>query len=160
MVYERYKTSDANGFIGVNDNFKQELFNNLKCEDISIKNIKSLRYKNKDLTNFFINYNECTSSKFAVDSKKRKEDQFNLSIKAGLNNSSLDIQSINLIGRNANFGSQIGVRFGIEIEYILPFNENKWSLFLEPTYRKFEAEKEILGIPTPTVPFDDKITVN
>lgn len=31
---------------------------------------------------------------------------------------------------------------GAEIEYIFPFNKNKWSLFVEPTYQFFKATKE------------------
>ena len=30
---------------------------------------------------------------------------------------------------------------GLEFEFILPFNKNKWSLILEPTYLSFVADK-------------------
>ena len=160
LVYKKYKTSDSNGFIRENDSFKQQLFNNLKCKDISVKSIRTLRYSNNDLRNFFIRYNQCSNSKYANYENKQKRDLFNINIRPGINNSSLDIRGLNQVGRNADFGSKLGLRFGVEFEYILPFNKNKWSLFLEPTYRKFESEKEILGIPTPTVPFDDRVTIN
>lgn len=50
---------------------------------------------------------------------------------------------------------------GVEAEYILPFNNNKWSLIFEPTYQYYKTEKtfdtnpmdEIVRIETATVDY-------
>ena len=34
----------------------------------------------------------------------------------------------------ADFGSKTGLGFGIETEFVLPFQKNKWGLIIEPTY--------------------------
>ena len=39
-----------------------------------------------------------------------------------------------------DFGAKTQLRIGVEAELILPFNKNKWSLFLEPVYSSFKAE--------------------
>ncbi len=37
-------------------------------------------------------------------------------------------------GKN-QFPANMSFRLGIELEYILPFYANRWSIFFEPTYR-------------------------
>ena len=68
---------------------------------------------------------------------------FNLSIRPGFNSSSLSIQNSASSSRNTDFDNEFGFRFGIEAEFIMPFNKNKWSLIIEPTYQYFKSEKEI-----------------
>ena len=44
--------------------------------------------------------------------------------------------------RDTDFGDKFGFRFGIEAEFILPFNKNKWGIIIEPTYQYYKSEKE------------------
>ena len=39
-----------------------------------------------------------------------------------------------------DFKNQISVRLGIEAEIVLPFNKNKWSIVLEPTYMYYNSK--------------------
>lgn len=158
LISKKYKTKD--GEVAQNDIFQQQLLNDMRCGNVAISDFYKIDYRDNQLTDFFINYNECSNANYTVYKKKQKNDLFNITIKPGLNNSSLDIQSTVFSGRNADFGGKTGFRIGLEFEYVFPFNKNKWSIFLEPTYQKFEAKKELLDIPTITVPFDDKITIN
>lgn len=43
--------------------------------------------------------------------------------------------------RNFDFDNEITIGLGVELEYILPFNNNKWALILEPTYQYYNTEK-------------------
>ena len=43
--------------------------------------------------------------------------------------------------RDTDFGNKTNLRIGIETEFILPFNKNRWSILIEPTYQYFKAEK-------------------
>ena len=46
--------------------------------------------------------------------------------------------------KNVDFGGQVGFSLGLEAEFILPFNNNKWALTFEPTYyQSFKAEKQL-----------------
>ena len=39
------------------------------------------------------------------------------------------------------FDSNTNVSLGIEAEFILPFNKNKWAIIFEPTYQYYKTEK-------------------
>jgi len=160
LIFKKYKTQDKQ--VATNDIFRQQLLNDLRCGEVSINDFYRINYRDNQLIDFFIKYNQCSKSEYITFNKKEKKDLFNLSIKASLNNSSLDIQSFRraFVNRNTDFGNKTSFKIGVEFEYILPFNKNKWSITLEPTYQKYEAEKELLNIPTITIPIDDKITVN
>ncbi|MEN8187873.1 MAG: outer membrane beta-barrel protein [Bacteroidota bacterium] len=138
LVYKRYLNDTK---ILNNNYFKQQLFLKLKCEKIGIHDIERLSYSKRDLEKIFIKYNICNSSNYIKYEKKQKKDLFNLTIRPGLNYSSLEIQNSTSGSKDTDFGNNVGVRFGIESEFILPFNKNKWSLIIEPTYQYFKSEQ-------------------
>src|SRR5690606_2527230 len=75
---------------------------------------------------------------------KEKRDLFNLTLRPGLNSSSLSIKNNAVSNRSFDFDNEIGFIFGAEVEFILPFNNNKWALIIEPTYRQgYKSEKSI-----------------
>jgi hypothetical protein len=39
------------------------------------------------------------------------------------------------------FNQEMSFRLGIELEYILPFNNDKWAILFEPTYQYYNTEK-------------------
>ncbi len=131
-----------------NNTYRSQLWNDLKCPEVSINNIKQLNYYKKDLTKFFINYNECNDSEYILfGKKKRSKNAFSLTIRPGLNSSSLTVKnpsrSASSRSRNVSFDNELGFRFGIEAEYVFPFNKNKWALILEPTYQYYKSENQI-----------------
>ncbi len=132
--------------IGENKDYQRHLWQNLKCQSISMKNVENVDYKKKDLVNFFIKYNECNNSNLTnFDSKKQKK-LFNFNIKAGLNNSTLDLKyGNNISSQDFDTQSELEVRLGVEAEFILPFNKNKWAILLEPTYQQFKFNKTAYG---------------
>lgn len=140
LVYKKYLTSDNK--LGENNQYKQELWNNLKCSSIEMNDIEGLNYKKNSLIGLFTEYNKCNNSELINYEDKQKRDLFNLTIRPRLNNSSLAISNTVLNSEGTDLGNKIGFGFGIEVEYILPFNKNKWSLSIEPTYQNFKIEKK------------------
>jgi len=69
-----------------------------------------------------------------------------LHLKGGLKSSSLEIENSVSNLKDTDFGSKLGVTVGIEAEIILPFNHEKWSLLIEPTYQSFNSKKETTGL--------------
>jgi len=138
LVYKRYLIDDK---ILENNSFKQELFLKLKCEEIVLNDIKNLRYSNRDLEKLFIKYNKCTGSDYINYKTKQNKDLFNLTFRPSLNYSSLEIQNSVLGFNDIDFRNKLGIRFGIEAEFILPFNKNKWGIIVEPTYQYFKSEQ-------------------
>ena len=140
LVFISYLTNDNQ--IAKNNYFKQQILSNLKCPGISLNEIQNLEYKVNKLINLFIKYNKCVNSQFSNYTIKEKKGNFNLSLKAGVKNSSLEIENSLSHLRDTNFGAKLGFSVGIEAEFILPFNNNKWALLIEPTYQSFNSKKE------------------
>jgi len=139
LIFKSYQTKQSK--IGINNTFRQQLWNHLKCEDITLEHIQDIDYNKHDLVDFFEKYHECNNSEFIKIKKKRKRDLFNLTIRPGVRNSSLSIYN-NSNGREGDFGTQTGFIIGLEAEFIMPFNKNKWAIIIEPTYQYFKSEKE------------------
>jgi len=143
LILKKYKNSDNN--IVSNEEYKKQLWLNLKCNNITIKSFKYLKYKKRDLVDFFLKYNKCKNEDYINYEKKKKQDLFNLNVRIGLNNSSLSTS--NTISpsttRYPDFDSQIALRAGIEAEFVMPFNKNKWAVILEPTYQSFKVKGDV-----------------
>jgi len=140
LIYKRYKNS--NGKVAKNNRYKQQLWSDLKCPNLKIDKIKKTGYYKNDLISFFVEFNECNNQEYINYDKKQKRDIFNLSIRPGFNYSSLSIENNDSNFRNTEFDNDFGFRFGVEAELIIPFNKNKWSIIVEPTYQQFKTEKK------------------
>ncbi|TDD75285.1 porin family protein [Flavobacterium caseinilyticum] len=143
LVFKNFKNSEDK--TGENNQFRQQLWNDLKCPSITMNKMANLKYQKNSLTNFFAEYNKCNNSEFVNYDRKVKRDLFNLSIRPRLNNSSLFIKDLVSNSTDIDFGSKLGFGIGIEAEYILPYNKNKWAIAIEPTYQNFKSEKAIDG---------------
>ncbi len=148
LIYKKYLYSAIDGIyrkdnqIGENNQFRQQLYTTLKCEEMSRRDYENLNYTRKDLVDFFVKYNQCINADYTKI--KRKKVDFNLNIRPGI----VFVKPFEIINtisnaRNVkiNDGSQI-FRIGLEAEVILPFNNNKWSIIVEPTYRTFSGAKD------------------
>ncbi|MBD0850879.1 porin family protein [Maribacter arenosus] len=139
LVFKSYTT--INNTVGKNNRFRQQLWNDLKCPYFKMGKFESLNYKKKELVRLFNDYSECHNIDLVHFEPKQKRDLFNLTIRPRLNSSSLEIQNSISSSRNIDFGSKIGFGFGLETEFILPFNKNKWAFAIEPTYQTFKSKK-------------------
>lgn len=140
LIYKSYKISETQ--IGKNNQFRQQLWNALKCDNMFIEEAENLSYKQDDLFNFFIKFNKCSNSEFIDFKNKRKKDLFNLNIRPGITNSSLSIANQS----SYNFDNKTGFRLGLEAEFVLSFNKNKWAIIVEPTYHNFKTEMTQNGL--------------
>jgi len=142
LIFKYFKTFYDK--IGKNEGYKQQLFKDLKCSNISSNEIRMKQYKKQDLMDLFTKYNKCKQSDFTNFDKKEKKDLFNLFIRPGLKYSSLATKNRQSETRNIDFGSKLSLRIGLEAEFVLPFNKNKWAIIIEPTYQYYKSEKEII----------------
>ena len=144
LIFKSY--INDNGKVAKNNRYRQQLWNNLKCSNFLMSNINEIDYVKKDLTNFFIKYNECSGSEYTNYKRGTKKGVFSLVIRPGLNSSSLDISrsgGFTTVSEN-NFKNKLSYRLGVEAELIMPFNKNKWAIIIEPTYQYFNSEIEVL----------------
>lgn len=140
LVYKRYLSENK---IEQNNYFKQQIFNDLKCNSIELSSIENLRYTVSHLKKIFIKFNGCNNSNYINYGSNQKKDLFNLSIKPGINNSKLTISNDLLNIGNIEFNNTINIRIGFEAEFIFAFNKNKWGIILNPNFQNFKSEKTI-----------------
>jgi len=126
LVYKRYKKSEFE--IIENNRFKQQIFSSFfSCNNLHKSSFDILKYTKNSLSKIFNKYNSCIggeSINFGISQPKLN---FNLSAKLGLYSSSLRMEHKQISSLNTNFGSNTGLRFGIEGELIFP--KEKWGLF-------------------------------
>ncbi|PXY47090.1 tRNA modification GTPase [Flavobacterium hydrophilum] len=141
LIHKSYKNTDDQ--IDVNNEFRIQLWGNLKCPHISMDVFSKLDYRKNSLINLFSEYNKCSNSDFLNYEAKQesKRNVFNLNLRPRINSASLIIESERLNYENTDFGNKMSFGFGIETEFILPFNKNKWAVIVEPTYQNFKAIK-------------------
>jgi hypothetical protein len=139
LIFKSYKATENN--VGKNNKFKQQLFVDLKCPNFKTSKIKKIQYKKNSLVRFFTEYSKCYNNELINFEPKQKRDLFNLTIRPRINSSSLTIQNSVSNSRDTDFENKIGFGFGLEAEFILPFNKNKWAIAIEPTYQSFKSEK-------------------
>lgn len=140
LIYKSYLINYGKE-VAENNSFRQQLSLELKCEAEPDKNFEFVGYNKSDLKKVFVNYNDCTNSEYAVFEQEQKRDIFNISLRPGINFSSLAVKNERDRVKNTDFGSKINYRLGIELEFVLPYNRNKWAVIIEPTYQYFTAEE-------------------
>lgn len=136
LIYKEYITESGN--IAENFTFRGQLWNDVKCSTTKMSDAENTNYKKNDLERYFRKFNECNGILSADTTKKVKKDLFHLKIAPGVNFASLSEISGGL--SDIDFGSQVNFSIGLEAEFILPFNKNKWGILLEPNYQYFKAE--------------------
>lgn len=139
LVYKNYLI-DGNSSIAENNSFRRQLFVDLKCETLLQREYEHLSYNNKALMKFFIKYNTCSDTNFTQFVTKEKRDLFNLTVRPRLNMTSLSTSNSQTNDFSFKFGNQTNFSAGLEAEFILPFNKNKWAIIVEPTYQYYKGK--------------------
>jgi len=142
LVYKKYYKTSL--IVAENNQFRQQLSNALACDDISQGAISSVGYRKKDLINLFKQYNSCISGDYSEEKKTKKKGYFKLNIRPGVTMNTFRIrrliQLVDFGPYEYDTGNIIGYQMGAELEYVLPFNKNKWSIIVEPLYNSFNSE--------------------
>jgi len=142
LIFKSYKTYENQ--VKKNNQFRQQLTLNLKCNNDSDKKISKARYSEKELANIFKNFNVCNNSESVSFKKDSKTKSFRINAKLGVHLSTVALEGFGS-SRDVSFENVIGGSIGIEGEYILPFHKNKWAFFVEPTYKYLKEENVISG---------------
>lgn len=158
LVYKRYTAKGQATVSGLetigmmeNELYKQQLYNEMKCESISMQQVERLRYVRGDLTKFFSAYNTChgaTTTTVKETGERKGKIQFNF--RAGVTFHSMSVSNA-LVGGPVDFGTSPSYRIGIELENILPFNRGRWSLLLEPAFQGYSANTNTASVKYATL---------
>ena len=139
LVFKKYKLLDNK--IGANNQFKQQLWKDLQCSSITLNDVERLSYKKNELIKFFEKYYQCSNLELTSHIPQASSDWFQVSLRPRISHSSLSIRSNPSSSKDTDFGNKLGVGMGLEFEFILPFNKNKWAIILEPTYQSYVADQ-------------------
>lgn len=139
LIYKSYKTESQH--IAKNQAFKQQLYNALQCHSIEKSDFGKIGDNEKELTQLFTKFNLCTASDFKTYSSDEKRELFNLNFKAGLSLNKMSLTNDDIF--EVDFDQVASPQFGIETEFILPTNKNKWAIIVSPTYQTYETEESI-----------------
>jgi len=145
LVYKLYLLTEEeirnNVYYHTNANYGQnrEYINQLQtfvyCASFSTEKVKQVKYERKPLAKYFTDYNACHGI-VAVDREKHSKQKLHLKIAPGIGTGS---QTRTGTVTSIDYGTGTDYRLGAELEFVLPFNRNKWSLFLEPAYHSFKT---------------------
>jgi hypothetical protein len=141
LIYKKYMNSDSGQTnVYTNESYKSELNRTINCPDnVSLKT-SSLEYRKDNLSDFFINANACNGITSKNIVSKNKSVIVNFKPVVGINNSMLNIYNkYGNISGSHDLSNEISLSFGGEVEFILPFNNNNWSFYIQPTYNSYEG---------------------
>lgn len=138
LKYILLEDGKSTGDLKENNYYKQQLNNNARLSNTSDRDIKNLQYKKADLTTYFLKYNNTDSKTTSRELSKTSKDHFLLKITPGISFISLTMNDGDLPSTDVKLDNKTSFKMGLEAEYVLPFNKNKWSLFLNPMYQKYE----------------------
>jgi hypothetical protein len=142
LIYKRYMIDNFK--IEVNNFFKRQLFRVLSC-GVEKKEIDYISYHHKDLSNLIVKHNNCLNDTIVIDYTNRfNKPKFNIHAKIGFQNSSMKVEHnppfmYDPIYR-ASFDSKNSMKFGAEIELVLPYNGYNFSFFIDPSFQQFKGE--------------------
>ena len=132
LIYKKHMVTSINS--GYDQSFRYQLQQDLKCEGFGIMEISKLEFNKKGLVKLFNAYNNCKNANLIDYTKRKYKGKWNLGIRPGINFSELDISSTGW--RMGYSEKRNNFRLGVELEFLLPFNNRNWSVFLEGEYRK------------------------
>ena len=152
LVYKKYhvtnnQTLSGESMIHENAGFRQQLYIYLQNENTKNVNHNNLAYQEAPLVNYFKRYNSLYEENVQVEVKKPEREVLNLKITGFLNYSRLNITDPTVKYAQYDFGGKTNWMGGLELEYFLPFNRNRFSLLFAPTFEHYKNDKNFDNTP-------------
>jgi hypothetical protein len=136
LIYKMYKQDTK---IIYNKTYKSELQKLMQGSISDPEVFKQLDYKEKAMVKLFRKYNGI-SDESPVSGGTRETGKFHIKAGAGVNFVSLKADYGSVAEAPHNFSPKATFSAGLELEYILPFNKNKWAVFIAPSYQSYTNE--------------------
>ncbi|MCL6272958.1 PorT family protein [Muricauda sp. 2012CJ35-5] len=136
LNYKKYVTTEDYK-VRENNIYKRQLSKELICG--GNQDIQKVAYTSKSLISYFREYNKCVNPEGLDESKVivRKKVKTNFKVYGGIQQYGFTFER-NF--RTLDFGEKTVPKFGVELEGILPFNNNKWGIFLSIDYSSYYSD--------------------
>ena len=153
LIYKPYEVEAQK--VAYNEDYKVQLKNVLTCQGISNNTFDNLAYSEKSFTNLFLKHNNCANPDYVNVSNNTSKGKFNIAIRPRINFSSYTQNNFERPAASFEMDQKMTFGVGVEFEYLLPFNKNKWAVIVEPTYQSYKNEdtREINGTLTTKVDY-------
>lgn len=132
LVYKRYVvqlTPNEPSSILENNLFREQLRRVMYCPQLEDE-LNKLEYNRRSLLDYFIRYHECRGTRYEISGRVARA-KMNLKVTTLLNRSTFQIDDYL---NHYDFGTDATFSGGLEIEYLIPHNKYKLSLFVEGNY--------------------------
>lgn len=140
LIYKIYKKPET-GLTAKNTLFRRQLMQNIVCGDITIDRLTEIRYNKNDLVRVTNEYNECQGTESVIyKGEEGKKIQVRIAIRPGVRLVNYETKrSFSGSPTQATFDKTPSIRLGAEFEFILPGNNQRWAILLEPVFQKYET---------------------
>lgn len=145
LVYKKYLSGKDQNKILENNRYKNQLFNILKSDLLTDDDFLDIEYTKKDLTKIFKKYYVATNKRHIIYENENKDPSvlrkmFSLKVKAGININAASFEDgLRHVEPAISFDNEISPLIGFELEYFLPANANKWSIYSELFYSNYNT---------------------
>ncbi len=136
LIYKPYSVDETT--IAYNEDYKNQLKSVLSCASIDDSDFQKLKYQEKYLRNIFTQYYQCSDPDYS-ETTKVKKGKFNFNVRPRVNLQHITVTDY-FTDTEFKLGNKAGIGLGLEGEYILPFNRNKWALLAEIVYQRYKSE--------------------
>ncbi|QRR03077.1 hypothetical protein [Dyadobacter sandarakinus] len=143
LVYKQYINDDGQAMF--NYGFRQQLLNDVNCGDISQNSLSRLTYREGDLVSFFQKYNACTAPGAKPLLQPEKRDALHVKVTPGLNLNMLSTDQFTFSNEGSRHATSPAFRIGLEGEYVLSVNRNKWSILVEPVWQHYHYKLNVVN---------------
>lgn len=139
LLYKEYRVGSS---IKENNLYKQQLFNIMRTPNNNVNDFKDVAYKRESLVKLFVNYNG-NSGEVKNLAATQNKGYVNFKITPGVSLATVEVINTARGNQNINhtFKSEPVFRIGFEAEYVMPFNNNKWSIFTDPNVQFYKASE-------------------
>jgi hypothetical protein len=142
--YLHYMETEKYFKVGQNLNYINQLKEKVSCGEVFTKYaINKFKYRSDFLTDYFDRYNKCSGGDQPTAREVRqKKTRFHLKLTPGINFGSAKVQrTYSTSGKYSDVTPAF--RIGADAEIVLPFNNNKWRILLEPTYQSISIDSPV-----------------
>lgn len=135
---EEYKNYEANSVL-YNETYKKQLWLEVRCPETLASEPSNVAYTGSDLTKYFAKINNCNGSTEKIEYEVKKT-IFSLKAVALMNMSKIAFRTSTV---NGSFDKSNSFAAGVDLEFLFPFNDYKWSLFIEPSYNSYQGDTNL-----------------
>src|SRR5690606_23537770 len=129
-----------------NNKFRRQLTDILNPNEKLSDRIRNAKYKKNDFIKVFKEYYTNQNKEFSSIEETSSNNKFKFNLGARVGYRMGDFTSDSYYSDKQTEGGKYSmetsnVSFGLEFEIIFPFNNGKWSAFIEPTYQSLKQNK-------------------